>query len=267
LIWRSLSPSTGVRERRQENIAKTLNRGTTFDLTADIVNRPGLFVRGRGVLAIRDNVVKRLGNRVSPFGTEAQRYVAGYPVGGLWERPILAMDDANNNGLLEEDEFVIGDSAVYVGTNIPAYEIGYQLEVGLFNWMRVNANFDYQGEAMQNRSANSAELRGNWDRTSSLAEQARAVITSVTRRGDWQNVTQFRFQSASVTVDVPVRWVRRFRAKSAQLSLQGNNLGLWTDYRGRDPSVNSTPVGEQTTDNGVTIPQPRSYSFQLRLGY
>jgi hypothetical protein len=76
-----------------------------------------------------------------------------------------------------------------------------------------------------------------------------------------------RLNTASMTYRLPDEWTRMLKSSSATLAIQGSNLGLWTQYRGRDPGVNSTPVGEQLTDNGLTIPQPRKYAASLRLTF
>jgi hypothetical protein len=64
---------------------------------------------------------------------------------------------------------------------------------------------------------------------------------------------------------------RALHATAATLSLSGTNLGMWTKYRGADPNVNSSAVGDQLTDFqdnvGGTIPQTRNWSMALRLGF
>jgi hypothetical protein len=276
LINRTLAPSTGTSGTRQENVARIVNRNTNMDLSGLVIDLPGLTVRGGVGLSVLDNRVKSLGNGVSPFGKTEQRYAAGYPVGGLWVQPVLVINDANKNGLLEHGELVLGDTVVYAGSNQPRYSAGYRLEIGLLNQFSVNALFNYKGSYMQNRGVGLSAMRGYWDPSASLSEQAMARI--IGEGSDRQNLSELRFQSGSVTYNVPARVARRLKANSLQVSLQGNNLGLWTRYRGRDPGVNSTPIGEQTTDgsrlssmgfpgNGVGIPEPRSYSLQCRLGF
>ena len=50
----------------------------------------------------------------------------------------------------------------------------------------------------------------------------------------------------------------------------GNNLGLWTNYIGRDPSVNSallgSGIGEGLSDNGNMIPPVRLYNLRFQWG-
>ncbi len=267
LINRTMAPSAGGAgsAKRQENVAKVVNRRMDVQLSARIVERPGFTARISGNISGLDNVVKTLGDGVSPFGTNEQRYASGYPVGGLWLKPILGINDRNENGVLEPGEYKLGDTAVYVGTNLPKYTAGYNIEIGLLGMMTINTMFDYKGRYMQNRAADYYNMLGNWDPQSSISEQARPVISQ--NRLDMQNISEMRFQSASVALNVPVRYVRRFKAQSLQVSLQGSNLGLWTQYRGRDPGVNSSPLGERTTDNGTAIPMPRQYSLNFRFGY
>jgi hypothetical protein len=47
--------------------------------------------------------------------------------------------------------------------------------------------------------------------------------------------------------------------------LQGSNLGLWTNYHGKDPDVNAITVGDATVDTGQ-LPTPRSWRLQIMLG-
>jgi hypothetical protein len=189
-------------------------------------------------------------------------------------RPVLVVNDANKNGFLEDGEYVLGDTVIYSGSNLPRYTAGYRVEIGLFNQLSFTALMNYKDRYMQNRGISFASMRGFWDPTASISEQLLRALVSQTGGGwsDRQNVSEFRFQSASIVYNVPVRVVHTLKAQSLQISLQGNNLGLWTQYRGRDPAVNTTPIGEQTTDGNVggaigTIPEPRTYTLQFRLGF
>jgi hypothetical protein len=267
LINRTPPPSSGTTSTYQQNLARVVNRRTEIQLTTRVIERPGLSARVTANLSIYDNRIKTLGDGVTPFGANEQRYVAGYPVGALWMRPILGVNDANGDGRLDNSEVVVGDSVMYVGSPAPRYTAGYNLELTVLNLWTVNALIGYKGKYMQNRNQNIDGMRGYWDPRSSLADQA--LIWAVNSAGfhDLQSLSEVRLQSASVTMNVPPRLAQKFRARSMQLSLQGSNLGLWTQYRGRDPGVNASPVGERVNDDGGVIAPPRGFSLQLRLGY
>ncbi len=272
LINRSLAPSAGSGNTRQENVARIVNSRTDIQLITRAVDQKNFFLTLTTGFSILDNQVKSLGSRVSPFGDDQQRYVAGYPVGGVWIRPVIGINDVNQNGILDLDagEYMIGDTSVYVGSNQPRYTAGYHVQVGAFRLLTFDANFDYKGAYVQQRVVDPLELRGYWDPTSSLSEQALMMLVN-NGGGDKQNISEMRWQSASVTLNVSPQWLSPLRARSVQVSLQGSNLGLWTRYRGRDPGVNASPVGEMTIDSRIggfsIIPMPRSFSLQVRLGY
>ncbi len=80
-----------------------------------------------------------------------------------------------------------------------------------------------------------------------------------------QKVNSLRFNSMSVGYTVPRGYLSRFPISSLSVSLQGSNLGLWSNYRGKDPDVNSVLVGDATQDSGQ-LPMPRTWSLQIRIG-
>jgi hypothetical protein len=80
-----------------------------------------------------------------------------------------------------------------------------------------------------------------------------------------QTVSEWRFQNFSINYNVPPVVARWFRASHMLVAIQGSNLGLWTNYRGKDPNVNAFPNGNQVADLGqLTI--PRTWSLMVTLG-
>jgi hypothetical protein len=83
-----------------------------------------------------------------------------------------------------------------------------------------------------------------------------------------QTVNTFRFNDLSVNYNVPSAIAQWFRAPRMMLALQGSNLALHTNYRGKDPNVNAFATvsgGDETIDSGQ-IPQPRTWWLKLTLG-
>jgi hypothetical protein len=83
-----------------------------------------------------------------------------------------------------------------------------------------------------------------------------------------QVVNTFQFNTLSVNYVLPTRVSSWLRVPRAGVALQGSNLGLHTNYRGKDPNVNAfstVSAGDQTLDLGQ-IPEPRMWRFQLTLG-
>jgi len=61
------------------------------------------------------------------------------------------------------------------------------------------------------------------------------------------------------------------RTQSIMINVAGTNLGMWTNYAGRDPNVETSPypLGEvyQNGDDGTGVLQPRSWSLSVNLGF
>jgi hypothetical protein len=113
---------------------------------------------------------------------------------------------------------------------------------------------------------------GTQDIHASITEQAFAYlagqkITSGGAIGNRQTISTLRFNAASPSWTLPAAWAHVFRVTAASIALRGRNLGLWTRYRGRDPGVNATPLGEELTDDGNVIPQPRDYALSIRFNW
>ena len=66
-----------------------------------------------------------------------------------------------------------------------------------------------------------------------------------------------------------VGWAHQFRVPRMTMAIQGSNLGLHTNYRGKDPDVNAfstVAAGDETIDLGQ-IPEARTWwLLQTQLG-
>lgn len=274
IINRTTAPSAGGTQPRKENVAKIVNKLTTLQLSGMVIDSRDITIRVGANLSIHDNQIRRLGPGVSSFGNEDQRYVAKYPVGSIWVRPVLGYADRNGDGYLESREVVMGDTAEYVGTNMPRITAGYNLEAVFKRDFSFSAFLDQKGSYVQTRNGfiNGAALwqsvRAYWDLNASIPDQlvSRVLPTSL-NYNDYNSISELRLHSASFTWNVPPSLVSTLKGRSVQVSLQGNNLYVWSQYRGRDPGVNASPIGEKTTDNMLIIPEPRSFSLQFRVGY
>jgi len=91
---------------------------------------------------------------------------------------------------------------------------------------------------------------------------------ATTSIGAIQTVNTFRFNDLSINYVVPTGLAHVFRAQTMSVALQGSNLALHTNYRGKDPNVNAFSTvssGDETIDLGG-LPQPRTWWLKLSLG-
>lgn len=265
LVSRILPPSLGSGEtgNRKENVAKIRNRNFEFSANARALETSTALVILNYALTLSDNKVLRLGSGVSPFSALGSRIEAGYPVAGVWARKVMGYRDEDDNGMLSEDEVILSDSTVYIGWSQPRYRASYGVSITLMRQFVFDSRFAYQSRYVQQ---NMIESRyGSEDMNAPLPVQANAVISELTGRS---LISDMRWNSASLTYHIPVHYLKRFGGRQMSVSLQGNNLALWTNYSGRDPGVNSSLIGNEVmSDNGTTVPRPRLYVLDFKVGF
>lgn len=261
---------TGVSQLK--NIGVIRNTGLELSLSTQLLRSDPVTWSTTMSLSQNHNEVLRLAPGVLPFGPADQRVVAGYPLFGRWARPILGYADANHDGVIERSEVLLGDSLVYMGANEPRYEADLFSTLSLLRGkVTVSASLAYQnGFTQENTTIGSIGAAifspGLSDPSSSFGEQAAVAAINETSYGIMQTVNTLRFNTLSIAFNAPPSLARRFRASSMSFALQGTNLGLFTNYRGKDPNVNANAVGNSTADTGV-LPIPRSWQLNVRATY
>jgi len=287
LIARVLAPSLGVSSTRFENLGSVSNIGWELTLNTRILNSSSVsWDMTFAGSSIRNNLEK-LGVGIPPVIAGIQRHVPrdtitgeGYPLGGFWERPILSFDDANDNGIIELAEIVVGDTAVFAGSPTPTREFSLSQTIGLFRGaLRIQGLLDYKGGFKQYNSteefrctATGNNCRGIHDPDATFEDQARAVARRLhPRASNWGYLEDGEFlklRELSLTYSLPNRISGLFGAQHATLTLGGRNLATWTGYTGVDPEVNQ--LG-QTSFNGFGVrdflTQPQVRTFLLRANF
>ena len=104
------------------------------------------------------------------------------------------------------------------------------------------------------------------DPSTPLGEQAAMAALDRSDYGTLQTVNTLRFNALAVTYRPPTRFAQRLGASGMSVSLQGTNLGLRTNYRGKDPDVNLHSTGNAVEDTGV-LPEPRSWQMRVNLHF
>jgi len=210
------------------------------------------------------------------------RIVPGFPIYGSWVRPILGYADGNQNGLIEPSEVLVGDSLVYVGQPQPTYQLNLHTNVALLQGrLTLSTSVAYQNGVTQfNQVGTGTSTVGNTvnvgaygslfgnDPSVSFGQQAAIAAFNNgfgTAYGLIQTVNTLRWQDLSLNYTAPTALAQLLRAHQLVIALQASNLGLHTNYRGKDPSVNAFSSGEGVMDTGQ-IPLPRTVNLKLILG-
>ena len=253
------------------NIGAIRNTGMELSVNTQLLRTDPVTWSATFNLQRNSNVVTELGEGVVPFfASDGGRIAPGYPLFGRWEKPILAYGDANGDGIIEESEVQLGDTAVYVGQQLPNYTANLHTSLAFFrNQFTVSASFAYEdGMSQANRTLKESQLflRGSTDRDAPFSEQAAVAVINRSAYGLMQTVNTLRFNAVSVAYNAPPSIAQRFGTRSISVALQGTNLGLITNYTGKDPNVNALTTGNAVQDTGV-LPQPRTWRVNVRVGF
>ena len=285
-----VAPSVVSLGNIEKNIGVIRNTGTEVTMQATLVESRALSWNVGANLSNDNSLVVRLNPGQAPIcygnatqvshGCSGTQIKAGFPLFGEWARPIVSFADANHNGVIDSTEIRYGDSTIYVGQPNPKYQFNMTTGITLFNGtLSANATFAYMNGLTQDNAAACASgvfLGLPNAPNTPLATEAAVVAAgcggqtgpSVTTIGLIQTVNTFRFNALSINYQVPRPISARFRVPRMTLALQGSNLGLHTNYRGKDPAVNAfstVSAGDETADLGQ-IPQPRTWWLRMTLG-
>ncbi|HEY0677818.1 MAG TPA: SusC/RagA family TonB-linked outer membrane protein [Chitinophagaceae bacterium] len=77
-----------------------------------------------------------------------------------------------------------------------------------------------------------------------------------------------RLRSVSLAYSLPVKWLPKGVIRSANVSITGNNLWLYTKYYGLDPESVSADSGSNVDGSaGFTYPAARTFLFSINVGF
>ncbi len=257
-----------------KNIGQIRNTGLELSLSATVIeNSLVRWTVNTSLSKFENTLLKLNGDRPYIDMGNGSRLTPGYPVNGRWERPIVGYQIPPSQKLSLSD-VIIADSAVYVGQQSPNFDLPINTSASFFGGMiGVSASLHYKdGMTQFNNGSQQSLVNLYYNPNSTFAEQAIALAAGCvgsasicSKYGLVQTVNTLRFRSLSVNYSVPRTYAKKLGVPSIQLALQGDNLGLWTNYRGKDPEVNSITVGDATEDNGQ-LPMSRTWRLQVRLG-
>lgn len=264
IVSRNMAPSAGLGSgTRKQNIARVVNKNFEASANARVIENGNMLLIVNYALTLSDNRVASLGG-VAPFGSTTGWITEGEPVGSNRSRMLMGYYDLNGDGFITNDEVSLSNDSYYVGWSQPRYRASYGVSVTYRNQITFDSRFSSRSKYAQSFLPNGRY--GDEDISAPLSFQALAHHPG---RGV-RNVSDFRWNSASITYHVPRFLTERLRSRSLSISLMGNNLGLWTNYIGRDPSVNSallgSGIGEGLSDNGNMIPPVRLYNLRFQWG-
>ncbi len=257
-----------------QNIGQVRNTGLELAVDARILDgEKASWVVSASVSKNR-NVLSRLGRQsiivaqASALSTSSQQFVEGYPLYGRWARPILGYADIDQNGVITQGEYVIGDSSVYLGAPYPNYDASVNMTATFLSQFTIGASLSYQNGLTQiNESLRDQtySLVSNGSNIPLVTQAYYSALSGLPRTdiGIIQTASVLRFNAVSLNYIVPRVILRSVMSRQVTIALQGTNLGLISNYKGKDPTVNNS-MGEVVRDTGI-LPTPRRWELSMRI--
>lgn len=268
LVSEQVPFSAGGGGSRQMNLGDVTNSGYDVSLGVTVLQLPVMTWRSDVSVSRQRNQLTRInaatGTAVGIGGVDVTSMnVVGYPLGGTWAFPMLGYADRNHDGKIVAAEILLSDSAVYMGAPYPNFSMMIQQSATFLGQITVGAGLTYQDGLTQSRSFNKRFSRANNDPTVSLAEQAYGLHSSMT---NVQTVSILRFNSLSIGWNLPRQVTRALLPnRTLRVSLQGRNLGLWSNYRGKDPSVTAGSGNLEGAADVGALPTPRVWGLTVGI--
>jgi len=283
LISRTTPPSAPTVSSRYENLGAVRNNGLETTLQAKLMDAANYQWTAAVNASWTKNKLLNLGQGISPIifglGGDTQRHEEGYALCSYWARD-YTYNDANKDGIIGYDEVTVADNATYQGTILPTTEISLNTNLTLFKWVKLFVNVDHKGGFKQYnaneefRCASFYNCRALYDRSASLADQARAIAATGFAKGNpsgsvagYMEKADFtKLREVALTFSAPQRWAGMLHSDAVSLTLSGRNLHTWTKYTGFDPEVISSQANFSTFDF-FTQPPVRNFTARLNLNF
>ena len=284
------------------NLGDVQNRGFEFGLMTR--NNIGKFNYSFGVnLTTIKNIVKHLPNS-TPIYTSYTITKEGHAIGSFYgfvadgifqsqdeidnhaeqtdaQPGDIRFRDLNNDGVINAlDETIIGkpipDFTYGININLGYSEFDINLFLnGMQNLDVYNEHYSYIGLATDRNSKDFNKLSsiasGYWSDTNPTNSETRLATNDPnqnSRHSTWfvENASFLRIQSVQLGYNLPEQITNRLNISHARIYLNGQNLHVFTKYRGYDPEIGNTDVLNMGIDAGF-YPAPRSFLFGIQLDF
>ena len=281
------------------NLGDVQNRGFEMNLLYRNVIGKFSYSLGGNVTTIK-NVVKTLPNHTPIYTdftiTEEDHTIGsffGYVADGIFQNQEeidkhaaqdavpgdIKFRDINNDGQINNLDRTI------IGKPIPDFTYGINLDLGysgfdfvvFMNGMQnvdvYNEHYSYIGLATDRESKDFNKLRSiattYWSEENHTNTQTRLSVKDPNynaRHSSWfvEDASFLRLQSVQLGYTLPERLTSRINVERARIYVNGQNLHVFTKYRGYDPEIGNTNVLTMGIDAGF-YPMPRSILFGIQL--
>ncbi|PZR19679.1 MAG: SusC/RagA family TonB-linked outer membrane protein, partial [Flavobacterium psychrophilum] len=178
----------------------------------------------------------------------------GYPVGTFWGK--------KSEGLDENGNIIVGDEDQEIGTAQPDFSLGFGM-----NFTYKNFDFGFTGYGMFGQDILNATdmMLNDPNRLPSYNVTDDYLTSGITSSPQYSSYwiedgSFFRLQTVTLGYTVPMKSASKLR-----LYVTGQNLAVFTNYKGVDPEVNFSGLDNPGIDRFNNYPRPRTITFGLNF--
>ena len=237
------------------------NKGVEFVAGVDFIQKRDMGLTLTWNHAINENKIEDLG-LVDEYVTGTFLIKEGLPYGSHYDEHYLGADPQTGRPLYETQDGKtttdIGQAGKFAnfGTFMPKHIGGLNLEFRIHG-LTISTFFSYQFDVVRNNNIESWVTRGT-PAYASAVNQSRRLLTEQWRQpgdnayyqsslydrdftsADLQDAKFLRFRNLLIAYQIPEVNIKGTRIiKSARFYVQGQNLALWSPWRGPDPEDNN----------------------------
>jgi hypothetical protein len=267
------------------NVGDVLNTGFEIGATVRVLDSDAFGYSVNANISRSENRLTRLAPGTASFASvgggndsysaNQSKVVVGYPLFGRWAYPLLGWGDENGDGVIDPWEVRVGDSLAFVGPSLPKYTAYASHHLSFLNRrLNLDANFAYSAGMTQYNAVRSQIFQYTAAAGGLASEMDQACVAA--RRGgvgemnysDWcfmETVKVLRLQNVSLGYTLPQSLAQRLGARSASVFLTADNLHHWSNYKGRDPGINTAPVTGNVVEDAGAFAAPRAYGVRIQL--
>ncbi|WP_164675017.1 SusC/RagA family TonB-linked outer membrane protein [Anditalea andensis] len=274
------------------NIGEVVNKGIEFQISSDIIRSQDFLWNTSFNITFLDNEVTQLfdGLQVLP-GNQSVR--VGYPLNTNFEAQYAGVNsatgrpmwfDANQNityNPLNPSDYIAFGSELsdYFGgwSNNFTYksltlDIFFTYDMGREYYNQANFGWYQNGNNVRN-SLERVYLE-RWTTPGQITPHPRPIQGLAETNGDsylrsssrfLEDASFIRLKQITLGYNVNPRLLGRIGLTNARIYAQAMNLLTWTEWTGYDPEFYSD--GSTFTNNQGVVPQTRSYTFGVQLGF
>ncbi|WP_053970368.1 SusC/RagA family TonB-linked outer membrane protein [Mangrovimonas sp. ST2L15] len=252
------------------NVGELSNKGLEMTLNANLVSNDKFNWNTNVTFAKNKQKIEKLSNQVyetdiiysgslhglSGMSNQFSQIIKeGYPVGTFW--------GYENYGLDDNGEFILSEEKTAIGDVQPDFTIGFGMNASYGNFDASIAGYGSFGQEVLN-ATNMMLYDGNRMPAYNVPDDflGSGINSAPTFSDYWiEDASFFRLQNVTVGYTMP------FENSNSKIRfyLMGENLAVFTSYKGVDPEVNLTGLTNPGIDRFNNYPRPRTFSLGLNL--